>query len=75
MLKDSRKRSAAAVRERIRSTLTVVRDESPNGHGLDRTVDDADRPVINTGRDAKQNYAIVCTERGRQFFHDLPASL
>ena len=52
MLKDSRKRSAAAVRERIRSTLTVVRDESPNGHGLHRMVDDVHRPVINTGRDA-----------------------
>jgi hypothetical protein len=53
----------------------VVRDEPTDGHGLHRMVDDADRSVINTGRDAKQNYAIVCTERGRQFLHDLPASL
>jgi hypothetical protein len=31
--------------------------------------------VVSGSRDAKQNYAIVCVERGRQFFHGLPASL
>jgi len=36
---------------------------------------DANRAVVSGTRDAKQNYAIVCAERGRQFFHGLPASL
>jgi hypothetical protein len=71
MLKDSRERSAAAVRERIRSALTIVRDEPPDGHGLHRMRGDADRAVVNGSSDAEQNYAIVRTERGRQFFPGL----
>jgi hypothetical protein len=55
----------------IRSALTIVRDESPNGHGLHRMGGDAGRAVINCSRDAEQNYPIVCTERGREFFHGL----
>jgi hypothetical protein len=34
---------------------------------------DANRAVVSGSRDAKQNYAIVCAERGRQF--SWPASL
>ena len=72
MLKDGRERSAAAVRERICPGLTIMRDEPPNGHGLHRMCGDADRGVVRGSRDAEQNYAIVCAERGRQFFDGLP---
>ena len=65
LLKDGRERSAAAVRERIRFALTIVRDEPPNGHGLHRMC--GDRGVVSGSRDAEQNYAIVCA--GCQFFH------
>jgi len=44
-----------AVPERIRPALAIVRDESPDGHGLHRMVDDADRAVVNADRDAEQN--------------------
>ena len=70
-LKDSRERRPAAVCERVRSTLTIVRDESPNGHGLQRMCGDAGRAVVSGSRDAEQNYAIVRTERSGQFFHGL----
>ena len=53
------------IRERIRFTLTLVRDESPNGRGLQRMCADADRAVVNGSRDGKQRYAIVCAEGGR----------
>jgi hypothetical protein len=35
----------------------------------------AGRAVVSGSRDTEQNYTIVCAERGRQFFHGLPASL
>src|SRR5262249_7534961 len=37
ILKDGRERSAAAVRERICPALTIVHNESPDGHGVHRT--------------------------------------
>src|SRR5262245_12330345 len=75
LFKDSRERSVASVRDLIRPALTIVRDESSNGHGLHRVFGDADCGAVNGSRDTEQNYPIVCTERCRQFFHDLPASL
>ena len=69
--KDGRERSAAAVRERIRPVLAIVREESPDGHGLHRMVDDADRAVVNAGRDAEQNHAVLCAEFCRRLFHRL----
>jgi hypothetical protein len=68
ILKDGRERSAAAVREGIRPALTIVRDESPDGHGLHRMVDDAYRAVINASRDAEQNHAVLCAEFCRRLF-------
>jgi hypothetical protein len=65
MLKDGGERSMTTIRERIRFTLTLVRDESPNGRGLQRMCADADRAVVNGSRDGKQRYAIVCAEGGR----------
>jgi hypothetical protein len=54
ILKYRRERSAAAVRERVGPALTIVRDETPDGHGLHGMVGDADRAVDNGGRDAEQ---------------------
>src|SRR5438876_7452097 len=71
ILKYGRKRSAAAVRECIRPALTIVRDESPDGHRLHGVVDDASRAVVNASRDAEQNHAVLCTEFCRRLFHDL----
>src|SRR5262245_57561459 len=71
LLKDGRERSTATVGG-IRSTLTIVRDEPPNGHGLHGMCGDADRAAVGGSRDAKQNYPILRTERGRQSLHDLP---
>src|SRR5262249_13176205 len=62
ILKDRRERRTTAVRKRIRPALAIVRDESPDGHGLHRIVDDADRAVANAGRDAEQNHAVLCAE-------------
>ena len=75
MLKDGRERGTAAVRERVCFALTIMRDEPPNGHGLHRVCGDADRAVVSGSRDTEQNYTIVCAERGRQFFHDLPGCI
>jgi hypothetical protein len=69
---DGRERSAAAVRERIGPALTIVRDEAPDGHGLHRMIGDVDRAVVNPGRDAEQNHAVLCTELCRRLFHGLP---
>jgi hypothetical protein len=69
MPEDGSKRSAAAVRERISPALTIVHDESPNGHGLHRMYGYADCAVVNARRDAEQNYAVLCGKRGRRFFH------
>ena len=67
-------RSAAAVRERIRTALAIVCDESPDGHRLHRMVDDANRAVVNAGRDAEQNHTVLCAEFCRRLFHDLVGS-
>src|SRR5262249_40982626 len=69
ILKDGRERGAAAIRERIHPALTIVRDESPDGHGLHRMVSDADRAVDNAGRDAEQNHAVLCVKFCRRLFH------
>ena len=34
-------------------------------------VNDADRAVVNAGRDAEQNHAVLCAEFCRRLFHDL----
>ena len=60
-----------AVRERIRPALAIVPDESPDGHGLLRIVDDADRAAVNAGRDTEQNHAVLCAEFCRRLFHGL----
>src|SRR5215831_10871510 len=44
--KDSCERSTSAVYESINAGLAVVRDGSPDGHGLHRAREDADRDVI-----------------------------
>src|SRR5215831_20118926 len=72
ILKDRRERSAPAVRERIRPVLTIVRDETPDRHGLHRMREDAGRAVVYAGRDAEQNHAVLCAEFCRLLFHDLP---
>jgi hypothetical protein len=54
IFKHRRKRSAAAIGERIGPALTIVRDESPNRHGLHRMGGDADRAMGNAGRHAEQ---------------------
>ena len=69
ILKDRRERRTTAVRERLRLALAIVRDESSDGHGLHRMVDDADRAVANAGRDAEQNHVILCAEFCRRLFH------
>ena len=53
LLKDCCERGAAAVRERISLALTIVRDETSNGHGLHGMVRDADRAVDNAACDAE----------------------
>src|SRR5262245_14130445 len=35
-------------------------------------VDDANRAVVNAGRDAEQNHTVLCAEFCRRLFHDLP---
>src|SRR5262245_28214630 len=63
--------SAAAVRERIRPALAIVRDEAPDGHELHRMVSKANRAVVNAGRDAEQNHAVWCAEFCPWVFHHL----
>jgi len=43
----------------VRTALTIVRDESPNGHGLHRMGENANRGVVNAGRGAEQNHSVV----------------
>ena len=62
ILEDHRERRASAVRERIRSALTIVPDESPDSHRLHRLREDPDRGVVNASRGAKQDHAILGTE-------------
>src|SRR5260370_6248536 len=71
ILKDRSERRASAVRERIRSALTIVCDESPNGHGLHCMVGDADRAVDNAGRDAEQNHVVLRVDLRRRLFHGI----
>jgi hypothetical protein len=70
IFKHRRKRSAAAIGERIGPALTIVRDESPNRHGLHRMGGDADRAMGNAGRHAEQNHAVLCAELCRRLSHD-----
>src|SRR5262245_47553931 len=71
IIKYGRKRGAAAVRKRIHPALAIVRDESPDGHGLHRMVGDANRAVNNAGRDAEQNHAVLWAECRRRLVHYL----
>jgi hypothetical protein len=71
IFKHRRKRSVAAIGERIGPPLTIVRDESPYGHRLHGIYGDADRALINAGRDAEQNHPVLCAERRLQFLHRL----
>src|SRR5215470_6946909 len=71
IIKYGRKRGAAAVRKRIHPALAIVRDKSPDGHGLHRIVGDANRAVNNAGRDAEQNHAVLWAECRRRLFHYL----
>jgi hypothetical protein len=71
IFKHRRKRSAAAIGERIGPALTIVRDESPYGHRLHGIYGDADGALINAGRDAEQNHPVLCAERRLQFLHRL----
>jgi hypothetical protein len=59
ILKDRRERSAATVRERIRPALAIVRDESPNGHGLHRPCRDADRDGVDADPSAEQDQSVA----------------
>jgi hypothetical protein len=45
ILKDRHECSASAVRERIRTTLAIMRDEPPDGHRLHRMRKNTDRGV------------------------------
>jgi hypothetical protein len=47
ILKDRGERRASAIRKRVCPGLAIVRDESPDGHRLHRTGEDADRRVID----------------------------
>src|SRR5262249_44642077 len=67
ILKDRRERRTAAVRERICPGLTIVRDESPDGHGLHRPRKDAARTLVDAGRTAEQDHSVLCVELGRHF--------
>jgi len=40
-------------RQRIHSGFAIVRDESPDGHGLYRMGDNTDRGVVDPGRGAE----------------------
>jgi hypothetical protein len=57
ILKDRAERSASAVRERVRPALAIVRDETPDGHGLHRMGENADRGVAYAGRSTEQNHS------------------
>ena len=44
-----------------RPALTIVRDETPHGHGLHRVRDDADCSMVDPGRGAEQD-SVLCVE-------------
>src|SRR5262249_61034695 len=71
IIKYGRRRRAAAVRKGIPPALAIVRDESPEGHGLHRIVGDATRAVNDAGRDAEQNHAVLWAECRRRLVHYL----
>jgi hypothetical protein len=70
VLHDPHERSTPTIRKGIRPGLTIVRDESPNGHGLHRPRKDADRNVVDTGPSAEQDHSVLCVELGRHLCHD-----
>jgi hypothetical protein len=63
---DPRERGPPAVRECICPAFAIVSDESPDGHGLHRMGEDADRRVIDAGRGAEQDHSILCIKPRRR---------
>ena len=61
ILKDRRERRTTAVRQRIHPGLTIVHDESPDGHGLHRFRDNSHRSMVDPGRGAEQD-SVLCVE-------------
>jgi hypothetical protein len=57
ILKDRHECSASAVRERIRTTLAIMRDEPPDGHRLHRMRKNTDRGMVDAGRGAEQDHS------------------
>src|SRR6516225_7650672 len=71
LLKDRRQRSASAVRERVRPALAIVRDKSPDRHGLHCPRRDSDRGMVDASRGAEQDHSVLCTELHRRPCLDL----
>src|SRR5262249_2863813 len=69
VLEDRRERCTTAVRERIHAGLAIVRDESPDGHGLHRMGEDADRSMLDAGRGAEQDHSVLCAQLCRRLCH------
>jgi hypothetical protein len=59
----------SAVREYICPAFTIVRDESPDGHGLHRVRSDADSSMADAGRGAEQDHPVLRVELRRRFCH------
>ena len=53
--------NARVVTATKRPALTIVRDETPHGHGLHRVRDDADCSMVDPGRGAEQD-SVLCVE-------------
>ena len=68
ILKDRAERCASAVRERVQPALAIVCDETPDGHGLHRMGENADRGVVNAGRGTEQNHSVLCAENSSSGF-------
>src|SRR5262245_57688820 len=51
-------RCPKTVRERVRPALAIVRDESPDRHGLHCPRRDSDRGMVDASRGAEQNAVI-----------------
>src|SRR5262245_54678315 len=66
-----RARCPKTVRERVRPALAIVRDESPDRHGLHCPRRDSDRGMVDTSRGAEQDHSVLCTELRRRPCHDL----
>src|SRR5262245_52771185 len=62
VIKDRRKRCATAVGERVATVLAIVHNESTDGHRLHCLCEDSDRRVVDTGCNAEQDYAVLCSE-------------